>query len=162
MNIFSNEDILEKIILYLNVSDLLELRNTNKAIQEALSKDNIWKLLGERDRPYLFISNERDFHESFPFNVKESEIQIYLAVDTWASKQVKKIYDHRQSAYLRDIVRNLLIVRKLYALDNRIKDRMTSDWRSCMKHTIEIYLNEVDREVDEMDFWFPNGNYRLK
>lgn len=161
---YVSQDVAGIVILFLKIEDIQSLRKVCKFFNHLISKDRTWKLIGMRDCPYLRIENEKEFYLKSPFFVDGSEIVDYIKKDSWALRKLKikvlngnGLPDHRVEAYVKSIVKNIIIVDKLRAFNHKMEIESQNEFmdrRICITKTIEAYSDLIEKEGDELDLWF--------
>lgn len=161
---YLSKDVIGIVILFLNIEDVQQFRFVCKFLHSIISRDRLWERIGERDCPFLKIKNERDFYLRNPFCVSKYEITDYIYYNSWFSRKLNMkvvnrngLNDHRIEAYLKSIVRNIIITEKLRACSRKVESESESEFmdrRIGITKMIEQYQSVIDGEVFEFDLWF--------
>lgn len=155
MNI--SKDVFLKIVEYLPLVDALNLSCTCKEYNFIANGTYFWIVLGKRDYPIFEIENKRDYQKANPMFVFKEDMVNELKTNKWAIKHLSLkrmnrngVEDHLVEAFVKSIIKGMLIVKNYREIYEKYSGKMPVDWRISMNWMIDQILKETEKEEKEL------------
>lgn len=146
-----------KIVEFLSVKDAINLCLTKKEYSSFIHSKYFWIVLGRRDYPVFHIENRKDYQEANPLLVLDEDLEKEMKTNKWVLstlyKKRNERINHLVEAYVKSIIKNMLIVKKYRVLYDRYKNVMNVDWRMSINWMIDQYLKESEKEEKELEYY---------